>query len=218
MHKNLKNILKPVGHKEGRTLKLAAVMVLALGVLAVIFVSMGVTWENDRRLITLVGTLAVFYIAAIPLGMLRTRQNLRKNFDRFTEAQLRQMDMEYQNTTPICGVVVTSYALACEKNLIPISDIVWVYEQNTTQSGVVTLNCLIVIDKNHKQHLVPLSAKAGPFRKANQEAVQEIEARLLRHSPGIYCGYSKEIVQMYRKNFAGMIAHVEEKLSQCNYF
>ena len=214
MYQNLENVLKPFGHKEGRTLKLAAVMVLALGVLAVIFVSRGVTWESDKRSIILVGALAVFFIVAIPLGRLRTRQNLRKNFDRFTEAQLRRMDMDCGDTTPICGVVVTSYALACEKNLIPISDIVWIYEQNSTQRGVATINYLIVIDKNHKQHLVPLSVKAGPFRKADQEAVREIEAQLLRHSPGIYCGYSKVIVHMYRKNFAGMVAHVEEKFPQ----
>ena len=122
MYQNLENVLKPIGHKEGRTLKLTAVMVLALGILVVIFVSRGVTWESDKRSIILVGALAVFFIIAIPLGRLRTRRNLRKNFDRFTEAQL------------------------------------------------------------------------------------------LRRSPGIYCGYSKDIVQMYRKNFAGMVAHVEEKL------
>lgn len=43
MYQNLENVLKPIGHKEGRTLKLTAVMVLALGILVVIFVSRGVT-------------------------------------------------------------------------------------------------------------------------------------------------------------------------------
>lgn len=214
MYQNLENVLKPIGHKEGRTLKLVALMILSLGILAVIFVSRGVTWESDKRSILLVGALAVFYIVAIPLGRLRTRQNLRKNFARFTEAQLRRMDMECGDTTPICGVVVTSCALACEKNLIPIPDIVWVYEQNGTQRGVVTINSLIVIDKDHKQHQVPLSVKAGPFRKANQEAVREILEQLRRYSPGIYYGYSKGNVQMYRQNFAGMVAHVEGKLPQ----
>ena len=216
MYQNLENMIKPFGHKEGRTLKLTAVMVLALGILVFMFVKDGVSWERDKRMIITAGGLAVFFLAAIPLGRLRTRRNIRKRFERFTEAQLRRMDMECGDMAPICGVVVTSHALACENNLIPIPDIVWVYEQNTTQKGVATLNSLIVIDKNHKQHLVPLSVEAGPFRKANQEAVREIEEQLLRHSPGIYLGYSKDIVQLYRKDFSGMLAHVEGKSAQAH--
>ncbi|MBQ3105532.1 MAG: hypothetical protein IJC59_06710 [Lachnospiraceae bacterium] len=211
MYQSLENVLKPFGHKEGRTLKLAAVMLLLLCILAVLFINRGASKESDLSSLLPVGVLAMVYVVAIPLGRLRTRQNLRKNFARFTEAQLQRMDMDCADTIPICGIVVTSYALACEENLIPISDIVWVYEQNSTKRGVATINYLIVIDKNHQQYQIPLSVKAGPFRKADPEAVGRIKEQLLKRSPGIYCGYNAEIVEIYRKNFAGMVARVEEE-------
>lgn len=214
MYSNLENVLKPSAQRDGRGLKLAALMILLLGILAFLFVNSGITWESGKRSILLAGGLAVAYLVAIPLGRFRTRRNIRKSFARFTEAQLRRMDMECGDMTPICGVVVTSHALACEGHLIPISDIVWIYEQNSTQKGIATLNYLIVIDKGKRHHWILLSTKAGPGRRADGKAVGEIVKGLRRHSPEIYYGYSKDIARLYRKDFAGMVAYVEESAAK----
>ena len=214
MYQNLENVLKPFGHREGRTLKLTIGMLILLGILNFMLVNSGATWESDKRSFILLEALAIFYIAAIPLGRIRTQWNIGKNFDRFTEAQLQQMDKECGDKTLICGIVVTSHALVCERHLIPISDIIWIYEQNSTKRGVATINYLIVVDKRQKQHWIPLSVKAGPLRKADPEALRKIKEQLLQRSPGIYFGYSKDIQRMYRENFAGMIAYVEENFIQ----
>jgi len=214
VYQNLKQILKPPAQREGRTMKLTAVMILLISYLVFMAVRSGATWEKDKRLFLLIAVLAVSYILAVPLGRLRTRRNMRKSFARFTGSQLNRMDMECGDKAPLCGIVVTSHALAGEGHLIPIEDIVWIYESSKTQNkGVATINELVVTDKNRKQHRVPMSIKAGPFRKVAPEVVAEIAEQLRKHSPGIYCGYSAG-AQLYRSDFAAMAAHVAEEYAQ----
>jgi len=214
MYPNLNQILKPPAQREGRTMTLTAVMILLIGYLVFSAVRSGATWENDKRLFLLVAVVAASYILAVPLGRLRTRRNVRKSFARFTESQLNRMDMECGDREPLCGIVVTSHALVGEGHLIPIEDIVWIYESSKTQNkGVATINELVVTDKNRKQHRVPMSIKAGPFRKVAPEIVAEIAEQLLKRSPGIYCGYSAA-AHLYRRDFAGMAAHVAEKYAR----
>lgn len=208
MYRNLEQVLKPYAQREGRIMKLTVVVSLAIGYLVFWSVYNGVTWENDRDLLLLIAGLALCYILSIPLGRLLTRRNIRKQFARFTDAQLRRIDMECADREPLCGIVVTSHALAGEKNLIPIEDIVWVFEKNATQGAIATINELVVVDKNRKQRSVPMSVKAGPFRKVAPEVMEKIMGQLQKYSPGIYCGYHAGL-QPYRDDFAGMLAHVE---------
>lgn len=214
MYQNLENILKPIGHREGRALKLMALMILLIGILIFLLLESGATWENNKRSFLMIGALAVFYIAAIPLGRIRTRRKLQKNFAHFTDGQLQRIELECAGTEPVCGVMVTSLALAFELHLIPIPDIVWIYEQNSTQRGVATMNNLVVVDKDQRSYRILLSTKAGPLRKADPEAVRRIMEQLHRYSPGIYFGYNRDMVRMYRQNFADMAAHVKEALNK----
>ena len=216
MYRNLMQLLKPPAQREGRPVALTAVMILLLGCLVFMAVRSGADWEQNRRQLLLIAVLAVSYILAVPLGRLRTRQKVRKSFARFTEDQLSRMEMECADTTPLCGIVVTSHALAGEGHLIPIEDIVWIYESSKTQNkGVATVNELVVTDRNRRQHRVPMSIKAGPFRKVAPEIVAEIAEQLLKQSPGIYCGYSAG-AKLYRSDFAGMAAHVAEEYARIN--
>ncbi|MBQ3077020.1 MAG: hypothetical protein IJC43_04105 [Clostridia bacterium] len=215
MYPNLENILRPIGHKEGRTVKLAILMTLLVGGLGISFVKRGMTWENDRRAFLMLGALAALYLAAIPLGRLRTWRTLQKLCSRFSAAQLQRIELECTEATPIRGVVVTSRVLAGEMTLLPIAEIVWIHEQNTVQkAGVATINELIVVDKERKQHRLMLSVKAGPFRQADAEAVREIVTRLRKHSPGIFFGNDKELTRRFRTDFAGMVAHVEQRAAE----
>jgi len=54
-----------------------------------------------------------------------------------------------------------------------------------------------------------MSAKARAARIVGAANVSK--EQLVKRSPGIYCGYNAEIVEIYRKNFAGMVARVEEE-------
>lgn len=210
MYPNLENALKPFAMKEGRTVKLILLMSLLLGLLSFLAINSGASWESDKEMFLVIGGFAIVYLIALPTGRMMASRRMKKLLEGFSEEKLHRIELECAQMKPICGVIVTSHALISEMNLIPVSDIVWIYEQNNTIKGAATMNFLKLVDKNQKNHRILLSTKAGPFRKANQESVHKIEELLRKYNPGFYWGYSKELAKMYRKDFTGMVARVEE--------
>lgn len=216
MYPNLENLLTPFAMKKGRIFKIFLLMIFVVGLLLFLLIQSGVTWETDRNIFLIIGAFVVFYLVAFPLVPVLTRRRVKKLLETYSKEQLHRMELECGQREPICGLAITSQALVSEMSIIPISDIVWIQQQNRTIKGAATMNLLTVIDKKKKEHRLLLSTKVGPFRKANKEAMQTIEEMIRKYSPGIYWGISKELTKMYRNNFSEMVAHVEQAYVPCN--
>ena len=213
MYPNIENHLKPFAMKEGRSLKLFLCMFFLMGLLSFLVVRFGDGLDKEKKIFVAVAALSLLYLIALPVGRIRTNRKIKSIMDGYGREQLHRIELECTQIDTICGLAITSQAIISEMSMIPIADIVWIRQQNDTIKGVATMNFLIVVDKEKKQHRIFLSTKAGPFRSANSHSLQKIEERIRKYSPGIYWGNSKELQKMYRNNFPEMVAHVQNHLS-----
>ncbi|MBQ9990349.1 MAG: hypothetical protein IJP31_05330 [Lachnospiraceae bacterium] len=214
MYPNLEKVVNPYVKKKGREIKLLLLISILLSFLCFLLIYVGVTWESDKEVFLLFGGLEVLCITVIHVVRVLAFRRAKKLFQGFSEGQLHQMELECAEMQPILGIAVTSQTLISEMSMIPISDIVWVYQRNLTFSGVATMNTLVVADKNEKMHSILLSIKPGPFRSADKKSVEKILELIRRHSPRVYLGYSKELMKKYCNDFPGMVSQLENKMEE----
>ena len=67
--------------------------------------------ENNRGMLLLFAGMAVFLILSIPLGQWSQRKVMRRQFSRFSEAELERIDRFLETAEPIRGITVTPDAL-----------------------------------------------------------------------------------------------------------
>lgn len=212
MYPHIENQLKPFSMKEGRSLKLFALMVFLMGFLAFLVIRFGDGLDKDKKIFVAITALSLLYLIALPIGRIRINQKIKRIMDGYSKEQLHRIELECAQLDALCGIVITSQAIISEMCMIPIADIVWVQQQNDTIKGIATMNFLVVIDKTKKHHRIFLSTKAGPLRRANSDTLQGIEERIRKYNPGIYWGNDKELQRMYRNNFPAMVSHVQNLL------
>lgn len=169
--------------------------------------------ENNRGMLLFAG-MAVFLILSIPLGQWSQRKVMRRQFSRFSEAELERIDRFLETAEPIRGITVTPDALIGAGVMVPVQHLVWIFIRSRTQQMAATIQEMIAVTDDKAEHSLYLGVRPGPFRQADQEAVREITRQLLQHRPGLFVGHSEENQRLYRENFAGMAAAAGRSAAQ----
>lgn len=170
--------------------------------------------ENNRGMLLLFAGMAVFLILSIPLGQWSQRKVMRRQFSRFSEAELERIDRFLETAEPIRGITVTPDALIGAGVMVPVQRLVWIFIRSRTQQMAATIQEMIAVTDDKAEHSLYLGVRPGPFRQADQEAVREITQQLLQHRPGLFVGHSEENQRLYRENFAGMAAAAGRSAAQ----
>ena len=170
--------------------------------------------ENNRNLLLLFAGMAVLLAVLIPLGQWSQRKVGRRQFSQFTPAQLERIDRFCETAEPIRGITVTPDALIGAGVMVPVARLVWIFIRSRTQQMAATIQEIVAVTDDKKEHSVYLGVRPGPFRQADQEAVREITRQLLRHRPGLFIGHSEENQRLYRENFPAMAAAAEQRSRQ----
>ena len=156
----------------------------------------------------------MFLILSIPLGQWSQRKVMRRQFSRFSEAELERIDRFLETAEPIRGITVTPDALIGAGVMVPVQHLVWIFIRSRTQQMAATIQEMIAVTDDKAEHSLYLGVRPGPFRQADQEAVREITRQLLQHRPGLFVGHSEENQRLYRENFAGMAAAAGRSAAQ----
>lgn len=170
--------------------------------------------ENNRGMLLLFAGMAVFLILSIPLGQWSQRKVMRRQFSRFSEAELERIERFLETAEPIRGITVTPDALIGAGVMVPVQHLVWIFIRSRTQQMAATIQEMIAVTDDKAEHSLYLGVRPGPFRQADQEAVREITRQLLQHRPGLFVGHSEENQRLYRENFAGMAAAAGRSAAQ----
>lgn len=166
--------------------------------------------ENNRSMMLLFAGLAVLLVVLVPLGQWSQKKIGKRLFSQFTEAELERIDRFCERAEPIRGITVTPDALIGAGALVPVQHLVWIFIRSRTQQMAATIQEIVAITDDKKEHSVYLGVRPGPFRQADQEAVREITRQLLSYRPGLFVGHSEENQRLYRENFPAMVQRAGE--------
>lgn len=174
----------------------------------------GLSSESSRKFSYLFLLLALLLLASIPLNKWSQKKIAQKQMGQFTEAELARIDRFCETAEPIRGITITPQALIGAGVMVPTEKLVWIFIRSRTQQMAATIQEMIAVTADKKEHSVYLGVRPGPFRQADQEAVQEITRQLLTYRPGLFVGHSEENQRLYRENFPAMAAAAEERSRQ----
>lgn len=170
--------------------------------------------ENNRSLMILFAGMAALLVVLVPLGQWSQKKVGKKQFAQFTEAELERIDRFCETAVPVRGITVTPDALIGAGVLVPMGRLVWIFIRSRTQQMAATIQEMIAVTDDGKEHSLYLGVRPGPFRQADQEAVREITRQILSCRPGVFVGHSEENQKLYRENFPAMAAAAADRSRQ----
>ena len=146
-------------------------------------------------------------------------ENAEKSWERFSEADLQQIDSEINSSVQVYKTIVTTKALLIYNMhtflAIPVNDILWIYNRIVVaKMNFIPYNkthYLKVFTKDGETYDIGQKNTGGFSKKMpNDEVMAQIRSVLDKVRRGIVYGADDEMYMLCTQNLPGAIARVEE--------
>lgn len=168
--------------------------------------------RNDDR--SVIGLIFLLYLVGLGVSTFRAFTGLgTRGFRRYTAGltpeEREELYRQYRDGYHFCDAVMTEECVVILNSkyldVLPYGDIVWIYEAERTTRLTGTTWTLALITADKRSHAVTVNKKG-------RDSLQEFVEGIRRHRPGVLLGYDKEIMRLFRKDFAKLVAMSGEVL------
>lgn len=146
-----------------------------------------------------------------------------ESWDRLSAEDIMHIEQQIPHATKVLSSFVMPYAICIYQahtfTVIPVRDIMWFHVRVVKQS--------VNFIPTSKEHYIEMLARDGKFYTLGQvstggfskkepgaEALETIRQILLPYRAGIVYGYSNEIENLFRNNFAQAVQMVDQKSAE----
>lgn len=188
---------------QRRTLRFIIIYVILVTPL-LIFFGMGLYSEGNGMeffyffLAVCTSPLIAYFIRAI-LGL--NTKALKAYYKTPGSLSPEELYQEYEKSKKFQGAALLDDILIIGKtklNIIPYSQLVWVYQFNQTTNGITTYSLVIVNDKKKKYMIV-----LGKKRKSME--YDDFIQKLCEKQPNVIVGFNAQLEALYVKDFDKMV-------------
>lgn len=205
--KSFRKVLKGL---VGSVVTIAVLLLIVLGLL----VSLGLSSSSgEKRVLTLI--VGVVFLALVLLGagiyaliFMIAYNNAQKKLREIPGFSEARFEREVARSPQVHRLLMCSDAICYADSsylvkVIPMTDILWVYQQDTASGSTY----MQFYTKDRQKHTVNVLAvgRMQPRRLRSEMAVRYILRLIARKNKNVIIGYSADVHQLYKKDFEQLL-------------